>query len=143
MDNARAPLAEYLHTTSDQLAFVTNATMGVNVVTHSLRSWLKESDQILTSDHEYGACNNAWAYACTKTGARYIHKHVPLPVTSAEEWVEQFWAGVNPRTRVIYLSHTTSPTALTFPIKEVCQRARRGMASSPSSMARMCPASAI
>jgi isopenicillin-N epimerase len=124
MDNARAPLAEYLHTSSDQLAFVTNATMGVNVATHSLRSWLRESDQILTSDHEYGACNHAWEFVCTKTGARYIRRHMPLPVRSAEDWVEQFWAGVNPRTRVIYLSHTTSPTALTFPIKEVCRRAR-------------------
>jgi isopenicillin-N epimerase len=124
MNTARAALADYLRTTSDQLAFVTNATMGVNVVTHSLRSWLRESDQILTTDHEYGACNNAWAFVCGKTGARYIRRHMPLPVTTVEEWVERFWEGVNPRTRVIYLSHITSPTALTFPVQEICRRAR-------------------
>lgn len=124
MDAARAALADYLQTTSDQLAFVTNATMGVNVVTHSLRSWLRESDQILTTDHEYGACNNAWAYACGKTGARYIRRHMPLPVTTVEEWLEQFWKGVTPRTRVLYISHITSPTALTFPVEAICRRAR-------------------
>ena len=124
MDCARAALADYLHTTPDQLAFVTNATMGVNVVAHSLRSWLREGDQILTTDHEYGACNNAWAYVCSKTGARYIRRHMSLPVTTPEAWVEEFWRGVNPRTRVVYLSHITSPTALTFPVREVCRRAR-------------------
>jgi len=124
MDEARAPLAAYLGTTPDQLGFVTNATMGVNVIAHSLRSDLRESDQILSSDHEYGACNNTWAYTCSKTGARYIQRPMSLPVTTAEAWVEQFWAGVNPRTRVIYLSHISSPTALTFPITEICRRAR-------------------
>jgi isopenicillin-N epimerase len=125
MGYARGRLADYLGTTSDQLAFVTNATMGVNVVAHSLRGWLREGDQILTTDHEYGACNNTWAYACTKTGARYIRQHMPLPVTTADAWVERFWSGVNPRTRVIYLSHITSPTAVTFPIAEICRRARQ------------------
>ncbi|MCS6847950.1 MAG: aminotransferase class V-fold PLP-dependent enzyme [Anaerolineae bacterium] len=124
MDAARAALADYLGTAPDQLAFVTNATMGVNVVAHSLRSWLREGDQILTTDHEYGACNNAWAYACSKTGARYIRRHMPLPVSTPEAWVEEFWQGVTPRTRVVYLSHITSPTALTFPVQEICRRAR-------------------
>ncbi len=124
MDEARAALAAFLHTTSDQLAFVTNATMGVNVVAHSLRGWLREGDQILTTDHEYGACNNTWAYICSKTGARYIQHHIPLPVTTPEAWVEHFWASVTPRTRVVFLSHITSPTALVFPVAEVCRRCR-------------------
>ncbi|MDW8395716.1 MAG: aminotransferase class V-fold PLP-dependent enzyme [Anaerolineae bacterium] len=125
MDCARAALAAYLGTTPDQLAFVTNATMGVNIVAHSLRAWLCEGDQILTTDHEYAACNNAWAFVCHKTGARYIQRSIPLPLTTSEAWLEAFWSGVTPRTRVIFLSHITSPTALTFPVEAVCQRARQ------------------
>lgn len=121
---ARTKLADYLHTTQDKLAFVTNATMGVNVVTHSLRSWLKPGDEVLTTNHEYGACNHAWQFNCQKTGAIYINHPVPLPLTSTEDFIEKLWSGVTPRTRVIYLSHTTSPTALTFPVQAVCQRAR-------------------
>lgn len=124
MDEARAVLAAYLHTTPDQLAFVVNATFGVNVVAHSLRALLREGDQILTTTHEYAACNHAWAYVCNKTGARYITHEVPLPLTTPEAWVEAFWRGVTPRTRVIYLSHITSPTALTFPVQAICERAR-------------------
>ncbi|MFN8495712.1 MAG: aminotransferase class V-fold PLP-dependent enzyme [Caldilineaceae bacterium] len=64
---ARTKLADYLHTDQSRLAFVTNATMGVNAVTHSLRSWLKPGDEVLTTNHEYGACNHAWQFNCEKT----------------------------------------------------------------------------
>lgn len=36
MTEARTRLADYLHTEQSRLAFVSNATMGVNVVAHSL-----------------------------------------------------------------------------------------------------------
>jgi isopenicillin-N epimerase len=124
MTAARTRLAEYLHTDQSRLGFVTNATMGVNVATHSLRSILQPGDEVLTSNHEYGACNHAWQFNCGKTGAHYINHPINLPLHSEEDFVEQLWAGVTPRTRVIYLSHTTSPTALTFPLQEICRRAR-------------------
>ena len=124
LKEARTKLAEYLHTDQSRLAFVTNATMGVNVVTHSLRSWLKPGDEVLTSNHEYGACNHAWQFNCEKTGAKYINHPIELPLTSEADFVEKLWTGVTSRTKVIYLSHTTSPTALTFPLHEVCARAR-------------------
>jgi isopenicillin-N epimerase len=124
MDAARAKLAAYLHTTSDQIAFVTNATMGVNVASHSLRSQLQPGDEVLTTNHEYGACEHAWQFMCRKTGAKYIQQPIPVPLYSQQQFLDALWAGVTPRTKVIYLSHTTSPTALTFPIKAVCARAR-------------------
>jgi len=44
---------------------------------------------------------------------------------SPAQFVERFWAGVTPRTRLIFLSHISSPTALVFPVAEICLRARR------------------
>jgi isopenicillin-N epimerase len=124
MTAARTKLAEYLHTDESRLGFVTNATMGVNVATHSLRSVLQPGDEVLTSNHEYGACNHAWQFNCSKTGAHYINHPINLPLRSDDDFIEQLWAAVTPRTRVIYLSHTTSPTALTFPLQALCRRAR-------------------
>ncbi len=126
MTEARTVLADYLHTDQSKLAFVTNATMGVNAVTHSLRSWLQPGDEVLTTNHEYGACNHAWQFNCQKAGAHYINHPIDLPIHSDEDFIERFWAGVTPRTRVIYLSHTTSPTALTFPLQELCRAGARG-----------------
>lgn len=120
---ARQALGVYLHTDPNNLAFVTNATYGVNIVSRCLP--LGPGDEILTTDQEYGACNNAWSFACRKTGAAYIQRPVTLPASTMEQVAEQFWQGVTPRTRLIYLSHITSPTALRFPIEEICRRARQ------------------
>jgi hypothetical protein len=61
-------------------------------------------------------------------GARYVRTPIRLPVESSEEMVETIWAGVGPRTKVLYLSHHTSSTALTVPVAELCRRAReRGL----------------
>lgn len=124
MLHARTQLAIYLHTDQSRLGFVTNATMGVNVATHALRSVLQPGDEVLTTEHEYGACDHAWQFNCGKTGSAYIRQPVELPIYNDEAFVDQFWEGVTARTRVIYMSHTTSPTALTFPVMEICRRAR-------------------
>jgi isopenicillin-N epimerase len=122
---ARNVLASYVNACVDDLVFVHNATYGVNVVARSLI--LQPDDEVLTSDHEYGACSNAWQLACRNTGATYVRRSVPLPGAAgydADGLVEHFWRGVTPATKVIYLSHITSPTALTLPVAAICARAR-------------------
>jgi isopenicillin-N epimerase len=79
---------------------------------------------VLTTDHEYGACDRVWRFVSQKKGFRYVRQPIPLPVSSPEEMVEQLWQGVTPRTKVIYLSHITSATALRLPVEAICQRAR-------------------
>jgi len=120
---ARQALGRYLSTEADNLVFVTNATHGVNIIARSLN--LGPGDEILTTDHEYGACDYTWEFVCKKTGATYIHQPIPLPARSLEEITGQFWQGVTPRTKVIYLSHITSPTALRMPVEAICTRARQ------------------
>jgi len=119
---ARQALAEYLKADPDDLAFVPNATHGVNIVARALD--LGPQDEILATNHEYGACDNAWRFITKKTGAAYIRQPIPFPVNSQAELIEQLWSGVNQRTRLIFLSHITSPTALRFPVEEICRRAR-------------------
>lgn len=122
MRRAREVLAAYLGAQADDLVFVPNATTGLNVVARSLP--LAPGDEVLTSNHEYGALDSTWRFVCASRGASYINRPVPLPVTSPEEVVQCIWAGVTSRTRVIFLSHITSPTALTFPVAELVSRAR-------------------
>src|SRR5215217_658954 len=93
----------------------------LNVIARSFP--LEQGDEILTTDHEYGALNMTWEWMCAKSGARYIKQPVPVPVTTHADFVETFWGAVTPKTKIIFLSHIASPTALVFPIKEVCARA--------------------
>jgi isopenicillin-N epimerase len=120
---ARQALAAYLHAPPEALVYVPNVTHGVNIVARSLA--LGPGDEILTTDHEYGACDTTWEFITKKTGATYVHQAIPLPVQSSQEMAEAFWQGVTPRTRLITLSHISSPTALHLPVEEICARARQ------------------
>ena len=122
MANAREKLAAYLGAAADEVVYFPNPTTAINMVARSLR--LHPEDEVLTTDHEYGAMDRTWRFICQQTGARYVQQPVPLPVTNVEDFVEIFWSGVNERTKVIFLSHITSPTALTFPVQAICRRAR-------------------
>ena len=120
---SRVVLGEYLNAEAEDLVYIPNATHGVNIIARSLQ--LKPGDEILTTDQEYGACDYTWDFLCGKHDAKYIHQSIHLPVCAEEEIVEQFWRGITPRTKAIYLSHITSPTALRLPVEKICERARQ------------------
>ncbi len=122
LDDARVAMAAYLGCERDDLVFVPNATTGINVVARSLP--LEPGDEVVGTDLEYGACERSWEWFCLQRGARYVHAHVPLPLTSPDEVVEAIFGAVTPRTRVIFLSHVTSGTALRLPVEAVARRAR-------------------
>ncbi len=122
MREARAALAAYVNARADDLVYVPNATTAMNLVARGLP--LQPGDEILASDHEYGAMDRMWRFLSRKTGVVYKRQPIPVPVTTAEDFVERFWAGVTSRTRVIFISHITAPTALILPVKEICRRAR-------------------
>lgn len=120
---ARQALGDYLHAGADDLVYVPNATHGVNIVARSLR--LEPGDEILTTNHEYGACDNTWEFLCQKSRARYIHQPLTIPLGKDDEIIEQLWQGVTRRTRLVFISHITSPTALILPVQAICRRARQ------------------
>lgn len=124
---ARAALAADVGARPDDLVFVTNATTAVNAVARSLD--LRPDDEILAFDHEYGACEATWDLACRRAGARYVRVPLPLPF-EPHRCVEHLLAGVTPRTRGVFLSHITSPTALILPVADLVRAARdRGLLS--------------
>jgi isopenicillin-N epimerase len=122
MAEARTALGEYLGTHADNLVYTQNVTISINIVAHSLE--LGPGDEVLATDHEYGAMDRTWRFLAKERGFRYINQHIELPLTTEEKFIADFWRGVTPRTRVIFLSHFTSPTAIIFPVKEIIRRAR-------------------
>lgn len=122
MGEARAALGDFLGTAADNLIFAPNVTWAINAVVRSLD--LQPGDEVLATNLEYGAVDRTWRYYCGLRGARYRNQPITLPVTTAEAFVEQLWAGVTERTRVISISHITSGTALVLPVAEICRRAR-------------------
>jgi isopenicillin-N epimerase len=121
LQKARIDLSHFLHTHHDNLAFIPNATTAINIIAHSLD--LGPGDEVLTSDQEYGAMDRVWKFLSQKKGFNYRQVPTILPMRDPDEFVENFWKSVSDKTKVIYLSHITSPTAAILPIEKIINRA--------------------
>jgi isopenicillin-N epimerase len=107
LDGVRAELAAFVGARPEDLALAQNATSALNPVLRSLE--LAPGDEVLTTRHEYGALVRTWEFA----GATLVRVE-PDELVSA----------IGERTRAVFLSHITSPTALVLPVAEVCAAAR-------------------
>jgi len=117
MDAARQEVAHFLGAEEDALAFVPNATAGVNTVLRSLS--FSTGDELLTTNHAYNACKNALDFVASRAGANVRVAQVPFPISSPDEVLEAILESVTPRTRLLLLDHVTSPTGLVFPAERI------------------------
>ncbi|HEY0982499.1 aminotransferase class V-fold PLP-dependent enzyme [Schlesneria sp.] len=138
LDEAMSVLARFVGADARDMVFVDNATVGMNVVAASLP--LQAGDEVLLNDHEYGAVFRIWRQRCQQTGARVVTAKLGLgsiPETTAEiasgqqygsdpaaAVVKSIFDAVTPRTRLIVVSHVTSPSAIVLPVAEICRKAR-------------------
>jgi isopenicillin-N epimerase len=124
---ARDKLATFVVASPSDLIFVENATVGMNIVADSFP--LAAGDEVLLTDHEYGAVQRIWQRACAKAGAVTKTVELPLPFRTTGETCDAILAAVTELTKLLVVSHITSPTAVILPVAEICRRAReRGIA---------------
>lgn len=123
LQTARRALGDYVGCHEDDLVYVSNPSFALNIVAKSLK--LNRGDEILTTDLEYGACDKTWDYYCSKSGAKYVRQPIQLPIQSKEIFIENFFAGISDKTKVVFISHITSSTALKLPVHEICDIAKQ------------------
>ncbi|MEM7306865.1 MAG: aminotransferase class V-fold PLP-dependent enzyme [Planctomycetota bacterium] len=122
LDEVRAALGAFLGAAPEDLAFLPNATTGVNSVLRSMD--LAPGDEVLFTNHGYNACNNTVRYVCERAGAHPVAVELPFPLRTAEQAVEAVLAGVTDRTRVALIDHVTSATALVLPVERIVAELR-------------------
>jgi isopenicillin-N epimerase len=122
LDEASRELGQFLGCRSENLAFVPNATVAMNIVAENTK--LEPGDEVLLNNHEYGAVIRIWGAHCKRVGAKTVLARLPMGEATANDRVEAIIHHVTPRTKMIVLSHVTSPTALILPVEEVCRRAK-------------------
>jgi isopenicillin-N epimerase len=122
LKTSKLALAKFIHCNADDFFFVPNPTVAINTIMRSLT--LQPGDEILTTNHEYGAMDRTWHFYCKKYGAKLVNQDIPLPIISKEQILEAFWKGYTSKTKVVFLNQISSATALIFPVKEICERAK-------------------
>lgn len=119
---AKERLAQFIGCEASDFFFTSNPTFAVNTIMRSIN--LQEGDEILTTNHEYGAMDRTWNFYCKRVGAKYVKQTISLPIVSKEQIIEEFWKGYNTNTKVVFLNQISSVTALIFPVKEICDKAQ-------------------
>ncbi|GEC78899.1 aminotransferase class V-fold PLP-dependent enzyme [Flavobacterium aquatile] len=122
LKEAKKPLAKFIGCNAEDFFFTPNPTFAINTLMRSLK--LQPGDEILTTNHEYGAMDRTWNFYCKKSGAKYIRQEISLPIVSKEQIIEEFWKGYSKNTKVVFLNQMSSSTALIFPVKEICDKAQ-------------------
>ncbi len=128
LDAARVRVAAFVGCPADDLAFVSNATEGVNTVVRSLA--FKPGDVVITGSHEYNACSNALRYAAERAGATVKSVDLPCPVGGEAQVVEAVVESVEAegaRAKLLLLSHVTSPSAIVLPVAPIIEAVQRRM----------------
>lgn len=124
---ARQELADWVGSDANNLAFCENATAGMN----EIAAWfpLAPGDEVLLNDHEYGAVRRVWQRRCTQAQARLQTATLPSRLGNPADITDVLLAASSSRTRIVIVSHITSPTAIRLPVEQICEEfGRRNIA---------------
>lgn len=118
---ARVRIAEFVDAEAETLMLVHNATEGVSAIVRSLE--IQPGEELLTSTHEYNACSNALKFVAERSGGVVRVVEMPCPVVDPEAIVEAIVGGISARTRLLLVSHITSPSAMILPMARIIDAA--------------------
>ena len=116
---ARTELADFVGSPVAALAFVENATTGVNTALTTVARRLAPGDQVLVTDQTYAACRNAVDAIAARHGLVVVVAQVPEKLAGPGDVLDVVLGAVGPRTRVALLDHVTSANAVVHPIAEL------------------------
>ncbi len=123
--HVRRHLAAFVGADPECTALVDNATTGTATVLAGLD--LDAGDEVVTTDHGYGAVDLAVDELCRRTGAS--RRIARLPLTADDDTVlGAVLDAVTGRTRLVIVDHITAPTARVLPVRRIVEavRARAG-----------------
>ena len=114
---SRKAIAAFVGCHHDDIAFVENATSGVNTILRSLD--FNENDEILVPNHAYQACRNTIDFVAKKTGAVVVTCEIPFPVDNEQLIIEKILDCVSKKTKLALIDTVTSPTGLRMPFEKI------------------------
>lgn len=132
LEAAQIALGSVVGARPEDLALCDNATTGVNAVAASFP--LAAGDEVLANSHEYGSSLRIWEQTCKRVGAKLVVVDLPPPAEGftfddPQVLVDRLFSAATERTKVMLVSHVTSPTGIVFPLERIAAAARkRGIA---------------
>jgi|WetSurMetagenome_2_1015567.scaffolds.fasta_scaffold29936_2 selenocysteine lyase/cysteine desulfurase len=104
----------------EDLGLINCATEGINMIINGLP--LKKGDEVITSTHEHVALHTGLLNRMQREGI--VIRIFEPDRASGRTNVDRIAALVNPKTRLIFISHVTCTTGQRFPDKDIAALAR-------------------
>lgn len=117
MEAVRQKVADFIHANVDEVILTRNTTEGLNLIGANLK--LKPGDEILTTTHEHGGGENGLQFLAKQSGAKLRKMQLPMPISSKDELMGLIQKEINPKTKVLLLSHINTITGLKMPFEEI------------------------
>jgi selenocysteine lyase/cysteine desulfurase len=130
-DDARQAAATYLNTRPENVALTDSTTMGLGILYSGLK--LRRGQEILTTEHDFYATNEALRLASERSGAtvRRIRLYDEPSAANETEIVDRVRAAIGPRTRVVAVTWVHSGTGVRLPIAAIGQAVADANAGRP------------
>jgi isopenicillin-N epimerase len=119
---AAARLANFVGAVSSTLAFVENATTGVNAVLRSMQ-W-KPGDRIVLANHAYPAVKNTVRFLAARHDLTVVEAQISWPLADAQALIDAYAAALKGGARIAIVDHIFSPLAIITPIEEIARLCR-------------------
>lgn len=122
-ENSRKSIANFLNAQSKtEIIFTRNATEAINLVATCFAGEnLKVGDEVLISEAEHHANLVPWQMICKKTGASLQ----VFKISDDGSYIkEEFEKKLNRNTKIVAITAMSNVLGNTFPIKEICKKAK-------------------
>lgn len=123
LHHSREVVSGFIGADPEDVVFVPNATAGVNTVFRSLK--FREGEELLFTNHIYGACRKALEFISYQSGAVLVEARYPFPIRDSWAIVQSVLDKVTPNTRIALIDHITSTTALVQPVEILTRELHR------------------
>lgn len=123
IERVRERLAAMLGCGPDELALTRNTTESLQAAQFGLT--LRPGDEIVSTTQDYPRMIAAWRQRERRDGVVLRLVSFPTPPPSPDTLHERVFAAVTARTRVILICHMTYTTGQIFPVRRICDEARR------------------
>jgi len=132
MENVRSQVSAFIGCLTKETVLFPSTTLALNAVATGLveSKYLKKGDQILTTDQEHAGGIAGWVHYSSGDYKNFLTlNRIPLPIPdlrSDKDIVldfEHYLVKKYPKTKVLAISHVTTTTGATLPIKDIASMA--------------------
>jgi isopenicillin-N epimerase len=123
VESVRRRLAAAFGCSTDELAITRNASEALQIA--QLGIDLKSGDEIVTTNQDYGRMLDTWDQRARRDGILVKKVSFPVPPASLDALADRLLAAITPATKILHFCHITNLTGQIFPVKRICDEARR------------------